>query len=286
MTTAAKRPHRPTRGIRSPLPPHGTPARGVGRPGQGIAGCKCQPCRDAKNKADSLRLLANLSGKPVRIPAEPITAHLRSLLAAGMGWPRITRAAHCSTCTISRLLNGQEKVRRSVAERILAVQFRPAPGRIVDALGTRRRIQALMAMGHTVAGISDESGVDASVLSDVLGGADHVRGMTCDRISAAYDWLSHTPPANTHPAAVTANRLRAERNGWAGPEYWDEEDFDNPDFVPATSDDIGRTALARHRKAEIVRLDRYGVPEDDIAQRLGMDDDYVHDMLRGLRGAA
>jgi hypothetical protein len=232
VTTPVRRPNRPTRGQRSPLPPHGTSARGTGRPGQGIPGCKCQPCRNAKNKADSMRALANLSGRPVRVPAAPVAAHVRALLDAGMGWVRITRAAHSSSCTLARILNGQELIRRTAAERILAVKYRPAPGRTVNATGTRRRIQALMAIGHTITGIAAESGVDHSVIHDILNGAANVRGVTYDRIAAAYDWLAGGPPADVRPSAATVSRKRAAREGWAPPIAWDDDRIDDPAATP------------------------------------------------------
>lgn len=269
MTTAV-RPNRPTRGKRSPLAPHGTAARAVGRPGLGIPGCKCQPCRDAKYKADGLRALANLSGRPVRIPAEPVAAHLRSLIDAGMGWPRIGRAAHCSSSTIARLLNGQEKVRRTVAERILAVKYRPAPGRTLDATGTRRRIQALMAIGHTVVGIAAESGVDHSVIHDVLGGAGNVRGITYDRIAAAYDWLATQPPSTERPGAATASRQRAAREGWHDPQWWEDYGgIDDPEFDPDAADaELNFLERAALRREEIEHLAWCGHEPEQILARL------------------
>src|SRR5690349_21631203 len=111
------------------------------------------------------------------------------LLEAGMGWTRSTRYGHRPTCTSSRILAGQEVGRRAVADRLLAARYRPAPGPYVDATGTRRRVQALMAVGHTVIVIGNESGVDHSVIHDILNGCLTVRGITADRIAAAYDWL-------------------------------------------------------------------------------------------------
>ncbi|WP_406170188.1 hypothetical protein OIE52_38935 [Streptomyces canus] len=269
MTTAV-RPNRPTRGKRSPMAPHGTAARAVGRPGIGIPGCKCQPCRDAKYKADGLRALANLSGRPVRIPAAPVVAHLRSLLDAGMGWPRICRAAHCSSSTIARLLKGQELVRRTVADRLLAVKYRPAPGRTLDATGTRRRIQALMAIGHTVIGIAVESGVDCSVLHDILGGAASVRGMTFDRIAAAYDWLATQAPVTDRPSSATVSRLRAEREGWRDPQWWEDYGrIDDPAFRPASVDaELSVREKAALRREEIIHLAWHGDTPEQILSRL------------------
>ena len=179
-----------------------------------------------------MRALANLSGRPVRVPAAPVVSHIRSLLDEGMGWTRISRAAHSSSCTIARILNGQELIRRTVADRLLAVKYRPAPGRTVEATGTRRRIQALIAIGHTIVGISDESGVDHSVIHDILGGCANVRGVTADRIAAAYDWMSERPPAGGRKSAATVSRNRAAREGWPPASAWDDDTIDDPKSLP------------------------------------------------------
>ncbi|MFS4103831.1 hypothetical protein [Streptomyces sp. PD-S100-1] len=173
-----------------------------------------------------------MSGRPVRIPAAPVAAHVRALLDAGMGWTRITQAAHCSTSTIARILNGQELMRRTAAERILAVNYRPAPGRTVDATGTRRRIQALLAVGHTIVGIATESSVDHSVINDILNGCENVRGMTADRIAAAYDWLAQQPPTTDRKSSATVSRKRAQREGWAPPICWNDDHIDDPTATP------------------------------------------------------
>lgn len=271
MTTADRQnPNRPTRGQRSPLAPHGTAARYVGRPGQGIRGCRCQPCRDAKNKADTLRHIANASGRPARIPAAPVADHIRDLLNAGMGWTRITRAAHCSSSTIKRILGGQDVVRRTVADRLLAVKYRPAPGRTVNATGTRRRVQALLAIGHPVVNIATESGVDHSVIHDVLNGAGNVRGMTFDRLAAAYDWLSQQPPTDVRPSAVSVSRNRAAREGWRDPQWWEDYGgIDDPAFDPAAADRVlnfhERAVL---RREEIEHLAWCGHEPEQILARL------------------
>ena len=271
-TTTDRRPNRPTRGRTSPLPPHGTSARATGRPGQGVPGCKCQPCRDAKNKADTLRAIANASGRPVRVPAAPVAAHVRTLLDAGMGWTRITRAAHCSTCTLSRILNGQELMRRTAAERILAVRYRPAPGRTIDATGTRRRIQALMAVGNTIVGIAAESGVDHSVINDILNGAPTVRGMTADRIAAAYDWLSRQPNTSRQSSA-TVSRNRATREGWAPPGAWDDDHIDDPNAHPEWTGYCGTDrGYWIHQRQQLPMCSRCEQAHADwLAERASMD---------------
>jgi plasmid maintenance system antidote protein VapI len=221
-------------------------------------------------KADALRALANMSGQPVRVPAAPIADHLRNLLADGMGWPRICRAAHCSSSTIARLLNGQEKVRRSVADRILAVKYRSAPGRIVDATGTRRRIQALLAIGHTITGLAEESDVDHSVINDVLNGALNVRGMTADRIAAAYDWLAVQPPITSRKSAATTSRKRAKREGWRDPQWWEDMgNINDPTFDPDEADRaLNFFERAQLRREEIEHLAWCSHPPEQIVDRL------------------
>lgn len=232
MTTAPA-PSRPTRGTRSPLAPHGTTARAIGRPGQGIPGCPCPPCRAAKSKDNKRRALLNATGRAARIPAGAVADHVRQLLAAGMGWPGIAKAAGSSTCTLHRLLAGQELIRRSVAMRILAVHPQPAGGRYLSLIGTRRRIHALIAIGYTVKAIADTADVDPSVLNDILHGhIPNIRGVTADRIAAAYRQLSTHPPTGLRKSAVTRSRRRAAAEGWPPPAAWDDNAIDDPDAHP------------------------------------------------------
>ncbi|MFJ9633719.1 hypothetical protein ACIRU8_39105 [Streptomyces sp. NPDC101175] len=187
-----------------------------------------------------------------------------------MGWTRIARAAHSSSCTIARILNGQELVRRTVADRILAVRYRPAPGRIVDATGARRRTQALLAIGHTIVGLAAESDVDHSVINDILAGAPNVRGATFDRIASAYDWLATQPPVTDRKSAATASRNRAAREGWRDPQWWEDYGrIDDPDFDPdAAGAEPGFRARAELRREEIEHLAWCGHEPEHILARL------------------
>ncbi|MFD3638265.1 hypothetical protein ACH43Y_14255 [Streptomyces rubiginosohelvolus] len=233
-----------------------------------------------------MRLILNTSGRPVRVPAAPAAAHLRYLFAEGMGWERVTRAAHCSSSTIHRILGGQQLVRRSVADRILAVKARPAPGRFTDATGTRRRVQALIAIGHTVGHVSDEAGVDQSVLIDIIGGSQtRARGITADRIAAAYDWLSHQPPTSERTSAISACRNRAARAGWPDPTWWEDMGhIDDPTFDPTTAErPLKRNELAALRRAEIEHLASYGYDADEIADRVNLGIKATREILLTIR---
>ncbi|MEU4051322.1 winged helix-turn-helix transcriptional regulator [Streptomyces olivaceus] len=177
-------------------------------------------------------------------------------------------------------------MRRTAAERILAVKYRPAPGRTVNATGTRRRIQALMAIGYPISSLAEESGVDYSVLFDVLNGAARVRGMTYDRVAAAYDWLIEQQPTGLRSAAVTVTKQRARREGWRDPQWWEDMgDIDDPTFEPSDVDrELNRDELAALRRSEIEHLARFNLSNHEIAARLDISVSTVNAIVRELHG--
>ncbi|MFF1348461.1 hypothetical protein ACFVZJ_21200 [Streptomyces sp. NPDC058322] len=282
---AATRPNRPTRGQVSPLAPHGTTARATGRPAQNIRGCSCQPCLDAKNRALKIRTLRTISGQPVRVPTEPVAQHIRSLFEAGTSWPQLTEAANCSTSTIYRILGGQPLTRRSVAERILAVRPAIEPRASTGTVGARRRLQALMAIGHTVTGIAADSDVDSTVINAILNGRKaSARYETVERIKRTYDRLSTRPNEDARPAAVTASRNRAARQGWRDPLWWEDMGhIDDPDFDPAAAETANRSELATLRREEVEHLRSFGCSAEEIAKRVDLNLSTVRQILLELR---
>ena len=100
--------------------------------------------------------------------------------------------------------------------------------RLIDATGTRRRIQALMRLGWTGQQIAERAGIPRGQSSiDTL--VRRTKRVTVERaaaIAAVYDDLSMT----LGESVVT--RARAERNGWPPPLAWDDESIDDPDATP------------------------------------------------------
>lgn len=97
-----------------------------------------------------------------------------------------------------------------------------------DGLGSRRRIQALAAMGYAISDLSQRLGYDRSYLSQILKGR-RVRSDTSAAIARLYDELSMTP--SDHPLATRARR-HAFAAGWSPPLAWDDIDHDEQ---PATT---------------------------------------------------
>lgn len=264
-------------------PPHGTEYRYCGPADGAWPGCRCKECTRAQTIACKRRRLAHHRGQSPLYPGAPLVEHITACRDAGMSYALIARRAKVADATITYLVRGLTKsCARDKALRILAVR----PGdfdTIADqpALGSVRRLRALYVRGHNPDAIGAVAKLATCTVSYIANGRYHmVTSETAEAIRRAYAELSDR--VGTSRKA----KKRAKDLGWAGPEYWDDDDFDNPDFTPALSDDVGRRALAAHRRAEIARLDGFGVPEQDIARRLEMDDTYVHDLIVNLRRAA
>lgn len=166
-----------------------------------------------------------------------------------------------STTTGDRRARNRETSRQRRKARILGAG--PA---IIDATGTRRRLQALVALGWTYAEIGDRLGWQAAAVSHYAGGRRlriHVRNHAA--VVKIYDQLSMKVPAertDRHPKdSFTRERIRAiaRTKGWVPPLAWDDDVIDNPDARPATCD-TDRGAAKRAARAQALA---------DIASRGG-----------------
>jgi hypothetical protein len=219
---------------------HGTRARYVLGPGPGRGpGCRCDACTAANRAAEIKRSRAILYGRwQPYVDAGPVREHLRALAAAGIGHRRVVELAGVSSGSLSKILYGgpgdrppSRRVRPQTAEAILAVRPGPeqlAPSALVDITGTRRRAQALVATGWSQARLARELGLTAANFCAMLR-RDQVTAGTARAVSDLYDRLWNQPPPEhdqrTRGAASRARR-HAEREGWAPPLAWDDDQID------------------------------------------------------------
>lgn len=104
-----------------------------------------------------------------------------------------------------------------------AKQGRP---RLINAVGTHRRIRALMFMGWTQAEIARRLGMKSTKnINDFFAHPDVLR-TTAERIAAIYDELSMVQGPSNRIAVLARNR------GYAPPLAWDEATIDDPDAKP------------------------------------------------------
>ncbi|MFF4403768.1 hypothetical protein [Streptomyces sp. NPDC001404] len=267
---------------KKPLPPHGSISR------YKYHQCKCLTCMDGWRDYNRTMRRQKAYGRwqPL-VDAEVVRAHLQVLRQSGLGIRRIAELAGVTYSTISRLLysfGGQPPrttVRQSTARRILAI--RPdlallADGALVDATGTRRRIQALAARGWTHRALAPRLGIDELYVGD-LTQQNTVTSRHARKVVEIYNLLWDADPLQhgVSPSSATRARARAEREGWAPPMAWDDETIDDPTAQPDFGDGTHRRGTTH---AEITWLLAAGETHvGAIAARLGVSEGAVRQSL-------
>lgn len=108
--------------------------------------------------------------------------------------------------------------------------------RLVPAAGARRKIQALVALGHPFAAIARQVGVRSENLRKfAYRDTDIMLARLAHQIDAAYDALSMRLPdtAPGQPARRSAEaRTIAREHGWAVPLAWEGLDINDPATAP------------------------------------------------------
>lgn len=230
----------PTRDCTCPVASHahGTRAAYV------IDRCRCRPCRDAAAAYGRRRAKDRAYGRQAYVDAGPVRAHVRTLQAQGMGWKRVAHAADVGASTVWKLLYGDpvrgqapsQRVRPATQAKILAVTLHLAGGTVVDGTGTRRRLQALVAVGWSQSKLAHRLGILPGNLGKVIHG--HQPGVataTAAKVAALYDqlWDSPAPTATRWDRTARANALRTARtHHWAPPLAYDDDTIDDPAAAP------------------------------------------------------
>jgi transcriptional regulator with XRE-family HTH domain len=210
-----------------PLPPHGTYARANGRPKGGVPPCHCNLCTPVGLAYRKRRRVAAELGKPLNADVTEVLPHLRKLLAADDNVKQLAARLGFSHGSLKKILAGKTRsIRRDRVETILAARPAAAGGTVIEAIGTSRRVQALIAAGHALKVIAADSGLSCDTLAELISGRHmRVRRETAEAIDATYRRLSGTQGASAR------SRSRAAREGWPTPEQWDGE-IDRPDADP------------------------------------------------------
>lgn len=169
-------------------------------------------------------------------------AHIRELMARDTGTRRIAELAGISPQSLSRILYGvpsrnvppAARIGLELACKILRVEANPAPRRKVLAVGTIRRLQALIARGWNQTLLAERLGYGISHFGKLLA-HEQVTVATRDAVAALYDQLwDHNPQERTQQERTAATRARsmARRRRWAPPMAWDDDQIDDPCAQP------------------------------------------------------
>ena len=248
--------------------------------------CRCTDCTAANTAAGRAVHRAQTFGRwrPF-VDAAPVREHIRALRAAGIGVEQIAMLAAISTSHVRQLghhdrdgYEGIRRVRPETAHQVLRIRIdhaNRAPRSHVVATGTRRRLQALVAVGwphdELAARLGRSSaGLRRSMLSD------SVTAQTAQDVSALYEQLWNLrPPQSTSDERAAADDARtfATERGWLPPLAWDDIDTD-PDRRhhtdhAETDDDLDEIAIERALAGDGVRLEHLTPAEQgEVVRRL------------------
>lgn len=250
-------------------------------------GCRCEPCRQADREYARRRYRLKAYGRwQPFTDATPVREHVRQLMACGIGAARVAALAQVPRSSVGHLLYGDpargeapsRRIRTATAKRLLAVRFSEAylaPGTAIEAAGTRRRLQALMATGWSGRSLAKQLAMEPGHLHRILGGRPAVTAATARRVRELYDRMwDQPPPEATRGERISAVKTRAHaaRRGWPPPLAWDDDTIDDPDARPQPwqrptrrrSDDL---------VADAAELGGLGYTRAQMAQRLGISRD-------------
>jgi hypothetical protein len=210
-----------------------------------LDGCRCYTCGWAVAQYNDARDHAIRRGTwHPWTDAEPVRQHIAQLRACGMGLRAIATAAgidrkRLQALTVGRTERGtgpQEKVRPALAAAVLKVEptlDTLAAKTPIDATGTRRRLQALVAVGWPQHHLAVELGMTPGNFGPTLT-REQVIVRTVRAVRAVYDrlWTADPTEYGATPAGVTRARQHAAARRWAPVGAWDDDVIDDPAACP------------------------------------------------------
>jgi len=247
--------------------------------------CRCPDCTAANTAASRTATRERIYGRwHPYVEAGPVRERITALRAAGIGVERIAQLAGLSVSQIRQLSERSRgdsptlpRVRPSTATRILGVSIETtsrAPGARVDATGSRRRLQALMAMGWPVGGLADQLGRRTNSIQRSMTG-ESVTARTAQDVAALYERLSNTTPpraTSEQRAAADAAKAHATAQGWLPALAWDDIDTDPTPTAqipgPSQRNDIDEIAVERALAGDRISYDDLTADEQKEVIRL------------------
>ena len=169
---------------------------------------------------------AHYDAAPDRGYVDPSAARARLALLRSLGVTIDMLGEYGLSQTGVRRVQTAARIRRLTEAKVFTVPIPPglvSSSADVDGTGTRRRIQAMAAMGWSTSEIGARIGSPQNGVS-AIAKRDRVTAETAAAVREAFAELGMTPG----PSEIC--RARARAKGWVTGAAWD--DIDNPDEVP------------------------------------------------------
>jgi hypothetical protein len=250
--------------------------------------CRLPECVDRYRKWDRARYRAKASGEPGRyVDAEPVRQHLLKLYAAGISIHAVAAATGLSYLAVRSFTHHEYGNRRSRRQRcttatqakILALTPDNITTGRIDATGTIRRVQALVAIGFPLERIAPHTALSVTNMSALLQ-RKTVLASTASSVAAAYELLRNRKPARhgVDKRNISRATKRAAANRWPTPTYWDKHpgDIDDPDFEPLYG--VTRLEIVAQDADWLMRTS--GLNREQAARRLGVHKTYVDQAMK------
>jgi hypothetical protein len=154
------------------------------------------------------------------------------------------------------------------------------PGRPVNGIGFRRRLQALVAIGWSINQVATELGMSRQAVGVALRPGQMVMAANAACMRAVYDRLwDQSPPQDTptRRAQVAHARRRARQRGWYPALAWDDDTIDDPGAPPDRGAIVSRQQALYEDGRELLAAS-YSITA--AALRLGVSRDYLDKVLR------
>lgn len=255
-------------------------------------GCRCDACKAGQNTRNLHLRYLRQTGRGMQRPADKAADHVLQLRARGLNDHTIMRKAEVCPDVLYRIMRREGTIHVTVERRILSI---PVPAQTtgptasrayIPALGTHRRLQALVAAGWHVAELARRLGKDRENLGPIVkqSGGGKVAMFLADQVRHLYDELQDQRPEDhgVLPAYAERARRMAAARGWLPPAYWDDDEFDNPNFIPATASTPRYIVLAENG----LELEQeQGYTRQQAADRLGVSKDALQQAISRYRAA-
>jgi hypothetical protein len=250
--------------------------------------CRCGSCTAANRFEAQKRRKAIAYGRwDGLVPAHVARRHVKELRTLGFSLQRIATLSGVGYGTVSRLTYGNPsgrqpptgRIRHDTEQRLL--NLRPeagstSPGGRVEATGSRRRLQALVAAGWPLPILARRLGRSTGNLRRTMH-SGRVTNDSAHRIATMYEQLRHTTPPDRTPSErekTARARAHAREAGWLPPWAWDDiDDIDDIGDLAEGDDEthpgeafLDEIAIEHAMRGEPVRLTR--TERDEAIMRL------------------
>lgn len=169
-----------------------------------------------------------------KVHPEKAAKKIEEFLRGGASVQTIANAAGLHATVLHRIRAGRiDLIERETQNKIL--KAKPQVGPHISVVGTRRRLQAMAALGYSLTDVEDATGVKSPLITNIRTGKNvSTAPETAAAIKEFYEIIEDTPAADS----ATSRRAVAfaDKYNWAPPSAWKGLDIEDPSVVPGEYD--------------------------------------------------